>query len=136
METVIVDTGPIIALLNAGEREHQWAREEFAQRSGPLLTCEAVLTEACFIASRSNFDPAQVLRLIEQGVLKIGMSLAEEMPAVRKLLERYRSVPASLADACLIRMSELYEPCRVMTFDGDFQVYRRHGRQVIPLLMP
>ena len=64
------------------------------------------------------------------------MSLTEQMAAVRTLFERYDNVPASLADACLIRMSELMEPCAVLTLDSDFHVYRRHGRKVIPLIIP
>ena len=64
------------------------------------------------------------------------MSLADQAPAVRALFERYDKVPASLADACLIRISELHEPCRVLTLDSDFQIYRRHGRKVIPVLTP
>jgi predicted nucleic acid-binding protein len=64
------------------------------------------------------------------------MSLTEQVGAVRALFERYDNVPASLADACLVRMSELYEPCHVLTLDSDFLIYRRHGRKMIPLLMP
>ena len=48
------------------------------------------------------------------------MPLGEELVAVKTLFERDDNVPASLADACLVRMSELYEPCRVLTLDSDF----------------
>jgi hypothetical protein len=41
-----------------------------------------------------------------------------------------------LADACLVRMSEMHADCVVWTPDSDFRVYRRHGRQTIPLLAP
>jgi uncharacterized protein len=64
------------------------------------------------------------------------MTLADEIVPVQTLFERYDNVPASLADACLVRMSELFERCRVFTLDADFQDYRRHGRKVIPLLSP
>jgi len=52
------------------------------------------------------------------------------------LFERCDNVPALLADPCLVRMSELYDPCRVVTLDSDFHLYRRHGRKVIPVLTP
>jgi predicted nucleic acid-binding protein len=55
---------------------------------------------------------------------------------VRALLERYDNVPASLADTCLIRMSELHEPGLMLTLDSDFQVYRGQGRKTIQLLTP
>ena len=74
--------------------------------------------------------------LLDRGVVRIAMSLAEQVAAVRALFERYDNVPTSLADACLVRMSELYEPSRVLTLDSDFMIYRRHGRKVIPVLSP
>lgn len=72
--------------------------------------------------------------MLEAGALRLGMDLEKEAVAIRKLFDRYRSVPAALADVCLVRMSELYESCLVLTLDSDFQVYRRHGRRAIPLL--
>lgn len=95
-----------------------------------------MLAETCFLLSRAGFDPSRALALVERGVVRIAMSLAEQIAAVRALFERYDNVPASLADACLIRMSEFYEPSRVLTFDSDFIVYRRHGRKMIPVLSP
>ncbi len=133
---VILDTGPWVALLCRDDKHHAWAKAQFANHSGPFLACEAVVAETCFLLARAGFDPAKALALIERGVVQIAMSLTEQMAAVRTLFERYDNVPASLADACLIRMSELVEPCAVLTLDSDFHVYRRHGRKVIPLIIP
>jgi predicted nucleic acid-binding protein len=133
---LILDTGPWVALHCRDDAHHGWAKEQFAQHAGPFLTCEAVVAETCFLLARGGFDPGKALALIERGVVQVAMSLAEQTAAVRGLFERYDNVPASLADACLIRMSELYEPCMVMTLDSDFQIYRRHGRKVIPVLSP
>lgn len=134
--TPLLDTGPWVALHCLGERHHNWAKEQFARHPAPFLTCEAVVAETCFLLKRGGFDPAKALALIERGVVRVGMTLAEETSAVRSLFERYGNVPASLADACLIRMSELYERCVVLTLDSDFQIYRRFGRRVIPLQRP
>lgn len=133
---VLLDTGPLVAYLCRADAAHDWAREQFRSHPGPFLSCEAVISEACFILRRNGQDPTRVLELVELGVVRIGMNLAEEIGAVRKLFEKYDNVPASLADACLIRMSELYDPCLVLTLDRDFHVYRRRGRQVIPVLRP
>jgi predicted nucleic acid-binding protein len=133
---LILDTGPWVALHCRNERHHEWAKAQFAQTADPLLTCEAVVAETCFLLARGGFDPARALALIERGVVQIAMTLGEEVAAVRALFQRYGNVPASLADACLIRLSELNDPCRVLTLDSDFHVYRRHGRKVIPLLTP
>ena len=94
------------------------------------------MAETCFVLHRSGFDPSRALALVERGVVRVAISLTEQAAAVRVLFERYDNVPASLADACLVRMSELYEPCRVLTLDSDFSVYRRHGRKVVPVLSP
>ena len=133
---LLLDTGPWVALHCRDDAHHAWAKAQFARSPGPFLTCEAVVTETCFLLARGGFDPAKALALVERGVVRIAMALSEETGAVRALFERYENVPASLADACLIRMSELYDPCRVLTLDSDFHIYRRHGRKVIPLLRP
>jgi uncharacterized protein len=134
--SVLLDTGPWVALHCRDDAFHAWARDQFAQITGPLLTCEAVVAETCFLLARAGHDPAKALALVARGVVRMGMALGDEVTPVQALFERYDNVPASLADACLVRMSELYERSRVFTLDADFHVYRRHGRKVIPLLYP
>lgn len=133
---LILDTGPWVALHCRDDKHHGWAVAQFAQYPGPFLTCEAVVAETCFLLARAGFDPAKALALIERDVVRVAMSLSEEVAAVRALFDRYDNVPASLADACLIRLTELNEPCRVLTLDSDFHIYRRHGRKVISLVSP
>ncbi len=133
---LILNTGPWVALHCRDDSFHVWAKEQFGLYPGPFLTCESVVAETCFLLARAGFDSAKALALIERGVVNIAMSLAEQISAVRSLFERYDNLPASLADACLIRLSELHEPCRILTLDSDFHIYRRHGRKVIPVLMP
>lgn len=89
-----------------------------------------------FLLARAGFDPGKALALLERGVVGIGMSLGEQPAAVRGLFERYDNVPASLADACLVRMTALYDPCKVLTLDSDFHIYRRHGHKVIAVVSP
>lgn len=134
--TILLDTGPWVALLSSSDRHHAWAKAQFAAHFGPFLTCEAVVAETCFLLARAKLDAGKALDLIERGVVQIGLSLAEQAIAVRKLYQRYDNVPASLADACLIRLSELHEPCQVLTLDSDFHIYRRHGRKAISVICP
>jgi predicted nucleic acid-binding protein len=133
---VILDTGPLISLIDEQDQHHSWVQSQFSNIEPPLLACEAVLTEACFLAGRAFGSAETVLRLIDRGVLLLAFSLAKNWTEVRTLLRRYADVPMSLADACLVRMSELTADCVVLTLDSDFRVYRRHGRKTIPLLMP
>lgn len=133
---LLLDTGPWVALHCRDDHHHAWAAAQFANHPGPFLTCEAVVAETCFLLARAGFDPGKALALIERGVVVVALSLHDEIAAVRALFERYDNVPASLADACLIRLSELHEPSRVVTLDGDFRIYRRHGRKTIGLITP
>jgi len=134
--TLLLDTGPWVALHCRDDAFHAWSREQFGQTRGPLLTCEAVVAETCFLLARGGHDPAKALALLARGVVRVAMSLGDEIAPVQALFQRYDNVPASLADACLVRMSELFARSRVFTLDADFHIYRRHGRRVIPVLSP
>jgi len=136
MPVILLDTGPWVALHCRNDKFHAWATDQFSRYPGPFLTCEAVVAETCFLLRRGGFDPAKALALIERNVVQIGMSLSTESSAVQALFARYDNVPASLADACLIRMSELHNNGKVMTLDSDFHIYRRHGRKTIALIRP
>lgn len=132
----IVDAGPIISLLIAGDKHHAWTREMWGQLEPPLLTCEAVLSEAQFIVKRLGGNPLVVLEFVRKGAVRVAFSLEEEIDRLLALQRTYADVPMSLADACLVRMTELDANSRVMTTDSDFRFYRRNRRQVIPLLAP
>jgi predicted nucleic acid-binding protein len=131
-----LETGPWVALHCQDDTQHAWAKAQFALQAEPLLTCEAVVAETCFLLTRSGFDPSRALTLIERRVVRVAMALTDQVSAGRALFERYDKVPASVADACLVRLSKLHDPCRILTLDSDFQIYHRYGRRVIPLLMP
>ena len=133
---ILLDTGPWVALMCRDDSHHAWARTQFASHPGPFLTCEAVVAETSFLLARGGFDPSKALMMIERGAVQVAMSLQDETTPVRALFERYDNVPASLADACLIRLAELYEPSRILTLDGVFRIYRRHGRKIIALITP
>ena len=136
MNTVLLDTGPLVSFINRRERHHAWAATLFGELAPPLETCESVLSEACFLLRRYPGGADAVMALVERGVVSPSFSLAREHARVRRLLKRYHETPMSLADACLVRMSELMPGSVVMTLDAHFKIYRRHGREVIPLIAP
>lgn len=136
MRRVIVDTGPLVALLNAADKHHKWTRTVLDSVEAPMATCEAVISEACFLLHRIHGGQDAVLELVSRGIVTVTFTLEAELPAVRKLMDRYSSVPMSLADACLVRMSELDPRATLISVDSDFKIYRRNRRQVIPYLLP
>jgi predicted nucleic acid-binding protein len=132
-----VDTGPLVALLDARDAHHEWARTLFGELAPPLVTCEPVVAEACHLVRKLRGGGAlRVLDLVDRGVIDPRFRLADEQRRVGELVERYASVPMSLADACLVRMTELEPELTVITLDDDFRVYRRNARQVVPVIMP
>ena len=122
---ILLDTGPIVALLSARDVNHARAARVFGNTAPPFRCCEAVLAEACFLMRKIDpAGPAEVLALGRKGVYEIALALRDQAEAVETLLRKYGDRPISLADACLIRCADVHEEARVFTFDADFQVYR------------
>ncbi len=133
IDVVILDTGPLVAVCNARDHFHQWSCEQFRQLKPPFLTCEPVIAEACFLLGKNQYV---ILEMVQSGLIKINFVLKKELPVILRLIKKYSDVPMSLADACLVRMSELQKNSRVLTLDRDFLLYRKNGRQVVPRIMP
>lgn len=136
MALAIVDTGPLVALLDRAERHHRWVAERFNELDAPLLICEPVLAEAMYLLARYPKAQDAVLELIRNGALSVAFRIDEHVDTLRKLLQKYRDTPMSLADACIVRMSEIHDRHAVLTLDSDFLVYRKHGRALLPLIHP
>jgi predicted nucleic acid-binding protein len=132
--TLVVDTGPLVALLAPREPRHRWAKEALEVRAR-VVSCEAVVSEAFFLLRTSDRGSRALRAMLSDGALEL-VSMAREVGSITKPMERYSSVPMSFADACLVRMSELMPRTVVATLDSDFLVYRRFGRQVVPVLRP
>lgn len=133
---IIADTGPIVGLVNERDQWSEWSIKNSVNLSIPYLTCEAVITEACFVLQDLADGEQKVLEFLNRGVLKIAFSLSTETTAVKTLMNKYKNIPMSLADACLVRMSEINDDAAVFTVDQDFLIYRKQGRKKIPLISP
>ena len=133
MKAVIVDTGAIVALLSKNDQWRTRALDIFETLDATLLTCESAIPECCFLLRNTHNGERIVLDLISSNALTIDFSISEHIDNIAALMQKYRSVPMSLADACLVRMSEVLD-APIFTFDRDFEVYRRHGRKRIPLI--
>jgi uncharacterized protein len=136
MRRAIVDTGPVVAFLDRSEGLHAWVSEQMRQVEPPLLVCEAVLAEAMFLLAGMPEAQDALLGLLEKGALRIGLHLGEHAGTVRALCRKYRDIPMSLADACIVRMAELFDGHSVFTLDSDFSVYRKHKRGPLTLIIP
>ena len=130
----LVDAGFLVALLSRGDANHRWAAAQALRWPPHWMTCEAVVSETShLLGARGTRSLAALLR---RGALVCRYRFADDMDAVLKLLEKYADVPMSFADACLVRMTETLNDPMLLTTDADFRIYRRHGRQIIPCMLP
>ena len=121
----LLDTGPLVALLNKNDRHHEQAKKVFSQVAPPFITCEAVISEACFLVSRYHPEAAQeILSWGMKKVFTLPFQAENHLSFLAKTLKKYADVPASFADACLIQCASLYKTPHIATFDSDFTIYR------------
>jgi uncharacterized protein len=129
----ILDAGPLIAALNRQDEHHRWACEILERLGPPFYSCPEVIAEAAAMTGQ----PRAVVEMIQSREIVLGFDLAEQTAAVLSLLNKYADRDMDLADACIVRMAELTRDCRVITLDRtDFAVYRRNGRDLIPVITP
>ena len=133
-ESVLVDSGFLMAVLSRRVSHHKWAVQEASKNSPPWYTCEAVLSEAYNLLGERG--PPQLSATLSRRAVVARFNLDENVEAVVAFLRKYANVPMSFADACLVRLSETMADPLILTTDSDFRVYRRHGRQVIPISCP
>ncbi len=133
---VILDAGPLVALLNHGDAYHDWVNLQLPSIQPPLLTCEAVITEAYFLSRRHVGGTNAIINMVHNGFMTVSFQLNKEIEIIKTLMTKYANVPMSFADACLVRMSEQSPKSAILTLDSDFRIYRKHGNQLIPVIMP
>jgi uncharacterized protein len=134
---VLLDTGVIVALLDRSERYHRVCVEAIAEVQGPLITCEAVMAETCYLLRNLLGAAETVVENVAQGIFQIPFQLSRSAPEVRRILQKYRDRPIDFADACLIHLADQTGTGEILTIDRDFEVYRwgrnRPFRLVVPL---
>jgi uncharacterized protein len=132
--SVLADAGFLVALLSRRDSHQQWAVAIAADHAPPWRTCEAVLSEAFHLLGAGGAPGLSAL--LRRRVLFTAFDLDNDVESVLRLLQKYADVPMSLADACLVRMSETLPDPIILTTDSDFRIYRRHSRQIVPCRMP
>jgi len=135
-KTVLIDSGVVVAALHRRDHHHAWAKTHLERITRPCLTCEAVLSECFYLLESSAEGKDGLCALLERGILRVDFRLPDHLSEVMRMMRRYRDIPMSLADASLVKMAELYDDPVVWTTDHDFEIYRKNGRQKIPLIAP
>lgn len=135
MKPVLLDTSGIVALMDRSERYHHACVEVVTGSSRPLVTCEAVIAEACHLLRRMRGASGTLLKNIQTGIIRIPWSLTGRDARVAELMHQYAKVPMDFADACLVCMAEDLEVADILTLDSDFEVYRWSARKTFNILV-
>jgi predicted nucleic acid-binding protein len=135
MKATLLDTGVIVALLDRDERHHLQCVDVVSDIVGPLITCEAVITEACYLLRRTHGAPEAVIKNVANGVFQTPVRLVDRAASIEKLLRKYRDVPMDLADACLVDLADQTDTGQILTLDSDFEIYRWHSRRKFEMMV-
>jgi predicted nucleic acid-binding protein len=135
MKPVLLDTGPIVAMLDRSERRHKECAELATQLESPFITCEAVIAEACFLLRGVKGAFEAVLENVERGVFLVPYHISGRAGKITRLMKKYADQPMDFADACLVGMAGELGTGQVMTLDSDFHIYRWGRNRVFELLI-
>jgi uncharacterized protein len=128
---VLVDTGPLVALLDRSDPYHLTCQETLSSLEDSLVTVWPVVTEAMYML-RSYWQAQDALwEMIDTAAVEILVLGKDDVARMRELMRKYRDLPMDLADAALVRVAERERLRRIFTLDRrDFQIYRpsRIGR--------
>ena len=135
MTPVLLDTGCIVALLDRSETHHEACARAVSDANFPLVTCEPVIAEACYLLRKLRGAANAVLDNVGQGVFSIPFRIDQSTSSLRALMKRYAQVPMDLADACLVHLATELGVGRILTLDGDFRIYRWGKNRPFELLI-
>ena len=124
MKPVLLDTGVIVALLDRSENQHRACAQAVEGVDAPLVTCEAVIAESCYLLRNLPGASEAVIENVAAGIFQVPFQLSQEAASVRKILRKYRDRKIDFADACLIRLADVFQTADILTLDTDFRVYR------------
>src|SRR5260370_30547384 len=124
MKPVLLDTGFIVALLDGRESVEKPCARTIREVQAPLVTCEAVITESCYLLRNLSGASEAVIENIAAGIFQVPFQLSRETAAVKQLLRKYRDRKIDLADACLIRLADQFGPANILTLDRVFPIFR------------
>ena len=136
MKPVLLDTGVVVALLDHGEKSHRVCAETVRKLDAPMVTCEAVVAESCYLLRNLDGAPEAVIQNVVAGIFQIPFQLSREAAAIERILRKYRDRKIDLADACLIRLADEFDTADILTLDRDFAIYRWGKNKPFRMLPP
>jgi uncharacterized protein len=136
MHPVLLDSSVIVGWLDRRDRNHGRCAAALAKLSRPLVTCEAVIVESCYLLHAIDGAEDAILENVVNGTFQISFDLARCAAQIRQILRKYRDLQADFADACLIQMADELDTGDILTLDSDFAHYRWRRNRTFHLLIP
>jgi predicted nucleic acid-binding protein len=135
VKPVLLDTGVIVALLDRSERHHKSSVDALEAVAGPLVTCEAVIAESCYLLRSLQGASEAILENVGAGIFQIPFQLSRSASQIQRVLRKYKDREVDLADACLIHLATEFHAGEILTLDHDFEIYRWSGNKPFHLLI-
>ena len=135
MKPTLLDTGVIVGLLDRSEAHHARCVTALEGLEGPLVTCEAVIAESCYLLRGLPGAAETVIENVERGIFQIPFQLSSSAQRVRNVMRKYRDQPMDLADACLVQLADELNTGDILTLDRDFESYRWRKTRPFHLLV-
>ncbi len=136
MKPVLLDTGVVVASMDRSEQFHRVCAEIMTGTSAPLVTCEAVIVESCYLLRGVKGAREAILSNVAAGIFRIPFSLPQSAEQVKRILNKYRDRAIDLADACLIHLANELNSAEILTLDRDFRFYRWGRNNSFELAIP
>jgi predicted nucleic acid-binding protein len=136
MAPVLLDSSVLVAWLNKRDRWHRACADVRPNLKPPLMTCEAVITESCYLLQGIPGAAEDILANVAKGTFQIPFQLSARAPQIQQILHKYRDTPADFADACLIAMADELDTGDILTLDSDFKHYRWRRNRAFHMLIP
>jgi predicted nucleic acid-binding protein len=135
VRAVLIETGPLVALLDRSDHHHETVTEALTRIQDPLVSVWPVLVEAMYLLGASWRAQKALWEMFESGVVRFLSLDEDDLPHLKSLMEKYRDLPMDLADAALVRVAEREGIRRVLTLDRrDFSVYQLARKGSLTLL--
>lgn len=135
MTPVLLDTSVVVALFDRSEKRHAECVAAIENLEQPLVTCEAVIAESCYLLRKVTGAPETILENVEQSIFQVPFQLSQSAGAVKRIMRKYRDLPVDFADACLIHLADAVNTGKILTFDSDFLAYRWRQTRAFDLLI-
>jgi predicted nucleic acid-binding protein len=135
LRAVLLDTGVIVALLDRTEHNHAICVQAVGESVAPLITCEAVIAESCYLLRGQTGAAEAILENVRTGVFHIPLQLSQAAASLQRVFRKYRDREVDLADACLVHLAGELQTGDILTLDRDFEIYRWGGNRPFHLLL-